>query len=200
MKRLFLTLGVVLVLLGVIGWWFLGRRGASRRGDDGAAVPRFGGAPRVELPYQIYFPGRDGLLHPERRTLSVVRDDLATVVEAVVQSVLSGPQEEGHFRPWPEEVVLLGVIVSPEGTAYVDLGAEGEPDPPPAGSRQETAMVYSLVDSVTLSALEVKNVVLLWNGEQRASLAGHLDASHSFEARTALLAPRPNNPDSPETP
>lgn len=193
MKRLVLTLVVVLVLLAVLAGWFFRRRGGSRNGEDGGRLAHPAVA-RVELPYQIYFPGRDGLLHPERRNLLVVRDDLASVAEAVIQSVLSGPEDHDHFRPWPEETVLLGVIVSPEGTAYVDLGAEGEPDPPAAGSRQETAMVYSLVDSITLAALEIKNVVLLWNGEQRASFAGHLDASGPLEARTDLLARRPEAP------
>jgi hypothetical protein len=192
LKRLLVTLLVVAVLLGVLVWWFLGRSVGSRRAGDG--VRAAGGSARVEVPYQIYFPGADGLLHPERRTLSVVPDDLVTVVEAVVQSLLAGPEEDGHFRPWPEEVVLLGVVLSPEGTAYIDLGAEGEPDPPPAGSRQETAMVYSLVDSVTISALEVKSVVLLWNGEQRATVAGHLDASRPLGPRTDLLARRPEQP------
>lgn len=193
MKRLLLTLLVVAVLLGVLAWWFLGRRSGPRPGEDGAVAAR-PGPERVALPYPIYFPGRDGLLHAETRSLSVVRGDLVTVVEAVTQSLLSGPEDDGHFRPWPEDTVLLGVVVTASGTAYIDLGAEGEPDPPAVGSRQEAAMIYSLVDSVTLAELEIKNVVLLWNGEQRASFAGHLDTSRPLEARTDLVARRPEVP------
>lgn len=193
MKRLLLTVLVVLGLLGTLAWWFFGRRGSVRPGTDGAVAVR-SGPERVALPYPIYFPGRDGLLHAETRSLSVVRGDLATVAEAVTQSVLSGPEDDDHFRPWPEDTVLLGVVLTPSGTAYIDLGAEGEPDPPAVGSRQEAAMIYSLVDSVTLAELEIKNVVLLWNGEQRASFGGHLDTSRPLEARTDLLARRPDAP------
>lgn len=64
------------------------------------------------------------------------------------------------------------------------------PDPPASGSREELLRIYSVVETVTVNVPEVRRVVLLWNGVQRESFAGHVDTSRPLAPRDDLVAER----------
>ena len=79
----------------------------------------------------------------------------------------------------------------PDGTAYIDLrGADGAP-PPATGSEMEMLSVFALVDSVVWNLPEAERVVLLWNGEQRPSLSGHVNTGSPLVANRQLLTSPP---------
>jgi hypothetical protein len=92
-------------------------------------------------------------------------------------------------RPFPPEVKLGGVELAADGTAFVELRWPDHDDPPESGSTEEIQRVYSLVDSVALNVPQVHRVVLLWNGTQRITFAGHLDTSRPLLPDRTLLAP-----------
>ena len=86
-----------------------------------------------------------------------------------------------------------------DGVAYVDLttvevdsgtgeatGAAGRSavvlERPAMGLREELLAVYSLVNSLTANNLGIDRVVLMWNGEQRPTFAGHVDTTRPLMA------------------
>lgn len=159
-----------------------GGEGAGPEGGDGAEeLSR-------SATFDLYFPGEGGLLHAEERELEVTGDPRDRA-RAIVLALLDGPRNRTLFRPFPEDVGLLELYFDPEGTVYVDLGAEGREMPPPSGSMEEMTRVYSVVDSVAFNVPEAQRVVLLWNGVQRESFAGHLDTSVPLEPEISILSP-----------
>ena len=98
----------------------------------------------------------------------------------------------------PAEVRLLAVELL-DGVAYLDLttaagdsetgevAATGRRSPvvlerPAMGLTEELLAVYSLVNSLTANNLGIDRVVLMWNGEQRSTFAGHVDTTRPLMA------------------
>jgi hypothetical protein len=187
MSRRFATvlLASVCVALVALGLWW-GLRG------DGAAPPTVAAAPSDATEEQteeitLYFPGAGGRLYAETRSIPVVVEVEARVVR-VVEEVLSGPSTPELEAPLPAGTTLRGIDLLGERVAFVDLGSEEEL--PPAGSRREMLIVYSLVDSVVANVKAIERVGLLWNGIQRSTLAGHIDLTHPLPADMDLVANR----------
>jgi hypothetical protein len=176
-----ITLAVLLPL--AVG---CGRRGGGEeeRGPEGTAPAATASAP---APVTLLFPGLDGRLGREGRTLPLPASGEARVA-ALVDALLAGPESAQLARPFVEGVAVGEVFVDPHGIAYVDLVAPEQPDPPASGSRFEMLRVYSVVDTVLLNTPEVRAVVLLWNGRQRATFAGHVDTGRPLGLDESLVA------------
>jgi hypothetical protein len=179
------VLGLALALIagGALWWWLQGRAGRAHPGPG--AVETAGPTEKVTM--ELFFPAGEGL-RTERRDLQVTaaRKDR---IRKIVAALLSGPVSGGAARPFPEGVMLGGVQLGEDGTAYLDLRWEGHADPPASGSTEEMQRVYSLVDSLTANIPEVRQVVLLWNGVQRETFSGHLDTSRPLLPNRTLLVP-----------
>lgn len=171
-------LGAGLVVALAVG---CGGGGPDREGDGPADESR-------SATFDLYFPGEGGRLYAEERELEVTGDPRDRA-RAIVLALLDGPRNRTLFRPFPEDVGLLELYFDPRGTVYVDLGAEGREMPPPSGSMEEMTRVYSVVDSVAFNLPEARRVVILWNGVQRETFAGHLDTSVPLEAEISILSP-----------
>ena len=109
------------------------------------------------------------------------------------------PPEAGEelLPALPAGVRLLAVELI-DGVAYVDLTtvdagsgtgavrAVGRSalvlERPAMGLTEELLAVYSLVNSLTANNLGVDRVVLMWNGEQRPTFAGHVDTTRPLMA------------------
>jgi hypothetical protein len=168
------VLGFALALLvgGGLWWWLTGRPGAGR--GPGAAGTR--AQPVKPVSFQLFFPADGGTLKPEPRDLQV-SESPKDRIHKILDALLIGPRTAGLVAPFPAGVVVGGVLLGPDGTAYVDLRWPNHEEPPPGGSTEEIQRVYSLVDSVTLNVPHAQRVVLLWNGVQRETFSGHLDLS-----------------------
>lgn len=181
------ALGIVLlVVLLVRGCGGDGRpAGPGETAESTGAVPEEG---ELRLPMDLYFPDARGRLEAVPRELAVP-DDPTEQVRAVVAALLAGPPPgSGLARPLPSGVELAGVYLTPDGTAYLDLSTREGEAALPMGSREEMQIVYSLVDSVALNISEVRRVVLLRNGRQRETFAGHLDTTRPLAPNTDLVA------------
>jgi spore germination protein GerM len=168
------VLGFALALLvgGGLWWWLVGRREAGRgHGPAGTAAQ-----PGKPVTFQLYFPADGGTLKPETRELQV-SDSPKDRIHKILDALLVGPRTAGLVGPFPAGVVVGGVLLGPNGTAYVDLRWPSHEEPPSGGSTEEIQRVYSVVDSVTLNVPHAQRVVLLWNGVQRETFSGHLDLS-----------------------
>jgi len=102
---------------------------------------------------------------------------------------LLAARPEAPLQPlFPAPVELGKLLLAEDGTAYVDLRAAGSGDPPESGSTVELLRVYSPVHTLLRNVPEIHRVVLLWNGIQRTSLAGHVDTAHALGLRPELEA------------
>jgi hypothetical protein len=168
------VLGFALALLvgGGLWWWLVGRQeaGRGRRAAGGASQPG------KTVSFQLFFPADGGTLQPEPRDLQV-SESPKDRIHKILDALLVGPRTAGLVGPFPAGVVVGGVLLGPDGTAYVDLRWPNHEEPPPGGSTEEIQRVYSVVDSVTLNVPHAQRVVLLWNGVQRETFSGHLDLS-----------------------
>ncbi|MBV8200912.1 MAG: GerMN domain-containing protein, partial [Acidobacteria bacterium] len=198
----------LLLVAGSLAWWWRTGRGGGRAGRPGAGGEEAGAAATERHSFDLYFPAAGGGLRAERRDLQVgesPKDRIRKVLEALLAGPAAAPAPAspasppaaaataataaGLVRPLPPEVKLGSVELSADGTAFVDLRWPDHEDPPESGSTEEIQRVYSLVDSVALNVPEAKRVVLLWNGTQRITFAGHLDTSRPPLPDRPLLAP-----------
>lgn len=139
------------------------------------------------VPVDLCFPGQDRRLHVERSEIASSEEAEARI-RAVLELLLAGPSNPALRAPLPADVTLGAVYLAPEGRVVVDLSRADGARPPAAGSSEEVLIVYSLVNSVLLNTPEASSVVLLWNTQQRATFAGHLDTSRPLTANLSLVA------------
>jgi hypothetical protein len=177
-------LGVALALLAGWGLWtWLGGSLSHGRVAAGVAVPV--GEPAR---FQLYFPTDGGMIKAEARDLRVL-DEPRDRVRKLVAALLEGPKTPGLLPPFPQGVTAGTVAISKDGIAYVDLRWDGHADPPSSGSTEESQRLFSIVDTVAMNVPEATRVVLLWNGFQRESFAGHLDTSRPLSPDRSIVAP-----------
>ncbi|MDX1643729.1 MAG: GerMN domain-containing protein [Thermoanaerobaculia bacterium] len=142
-----------------------------------------------EIEVSLFFPGDGWYLLPEPRAMTRWSSPLDGA-RAVLTEVLAGPESEALIAPLPDGVGLGEVHLTDDGRLYVDLLSTEHDRPPVEGSLAELLTVFSLVDSVLLNLPEIDSVVLLWNGRQPATFAGHVDTSLPLVADEDLLASR----------
>lgn len=189
-RRTALVVGALAVaLLAVLLVWLL--RPARPAPEEEAAAPQplpaAEGAGEGAVEVELYFPGEWGRLYPERRLLPPAADP-ATRARALAEAVLAGPETPGLFPPLPEAIQLDEVYLEPDGTLLLGLRSPDEAPPPPGGSLKEMLTVYSLVDSLLLNLPEATRMVLLWNGRQPATFAGHLDTALPLSVDPTFIA------------
>lgn len=181
--------GAVLAAVAAAGALACGGGDQAPEANGGESAPAPAAVER-RLPVDLYFPGIDGRLHPERRELAA-SDHPEEQVRALLAALLAGPEDDGDLTVFPErygEVEVAAVLFGRDGVVLVDLhGPDGAP-PPAGGSHQEIVTVYSLVNTIALNVGAARRVALLWNGNQRPSFAGHLDTSRPLAPDAGLVA------------
>ncbi len=189
-----IAIAIVLVLAGLVAVVVWQRNAPENSSADAAGtVPAAADeAPATGevLTADFYFPGTGGWLQTERREVSASAET-AERISTVVETLLAGPRGRGMRPPLPDNVTLRRVYLAEGGLAFVDLESpEGAP-PPASGSLREMLTVYSLVNTVLLNFEELERIVLLWNGRQLRTFAGHLDTMRPLAANTDLIAQAP---------
>ncbi|MHB8846751.1 MAG: GerMN domain-containing protein [Nitrospirota bacterium] len=86
-----------------------------------------------------------------------------------------------------KELRLRALYLEETGTAYADLSPAAPAKELKASVEAELLAVYALVNSLTLSMSEVRQVRFLMDGREAQTLAGHVDLSRSFVKRTDLV-------------
>ncbi len=138
---------------------------------------------------ELYFPNTAGWLGTESRDLPAAESAEDRAAQ-VASELLAGPTAPGHVAPLSEAVELASVHLSSDGVVYLDLAAAQLPAPPVSGSRGELLVVYSFVNSILANVPEARGVVLLWNGNQRPTFAGHVDTTRPLPLERKWLAKR----------
>jgi hypothetical protein len=164
--------------------------------ESGLAAPPKGASPRPgarapapaekRINVKLYFENEDEpALTPEDREISYAAD-LARQTRTVVEELIKG-SSAGHLAPLPKETRVLGVFVTPGGTAYVDLSKEAT-TADAAGSIGERLAVYAIVDSITANFPAIRRVQLLVEDRAAETLSGHLDLSRPLSPDMTLVA------------
>jgi hypothetical protein len=178
--------GILLFTLALVAFWWW-----SRKPEEETVQAT--GRPIVErivdasLLADLYFPGSGGRLYAESREVSA-GGRIEEQITILINELLQGPEGASLYPPLPSGVEVAGVNLTADGIAYIDLTPPAEPGALSWGSKREILAVYSLVDTIVLNFPEVEAVILLWNGQQQPTFAGHLDTTRPLVANRALLA------------
>lgn len=125
------------------------------------------------LAVQLYFPN-GGLLVAEERILTIYEGE--SQAEAVIEALLTGPENEALKALLPEGFSVLGVRVEGD-LCYINLPQSSE-ELLPSDSAAQRLTVQGLVRSLC-SIRGVRQVQLLVEGERRATW-GTVDISQPF--------------------
>ncbi len=177
-------LAVLALFVGIVSWQPDDPEEATSEPAEGESSTPEEEAGDV-LTAELYFPGAGGWLRAERREVPAV-EDLPDQISVVVGHLLAGPSASNLLAPLPEGVTVRKIYMS-ERQAFVDFES-AEPAPPASGSLQEMLTVYSLVNTVLLNFEQLDRVVLLWNGQQLRTFAGHVDTMRPLAANPDLVA------------
>lgn len=161
------------------------RRGGPASRDGNQEAPIASEAPKTPVPVDLYFPDAAGRLSVEQHEI-VVGHDTGDRLRAILERLLVGPDAADHFAPLPPPIEVGGIHITAAGTAYVDLVSTEHALPPVTGTHDELMTVYSLVNSLLLNTPDVRAIVLLWNGQQLESFAGHIDTTRPLVANPDL--------------
>ncbi|RMH20775.1 MAG: hypothetical protein D6696_07500 [Acidobacteria bacterium] len=133
-------------------------------------------------------PLSDDLWPPLPRLMPAAGDGGATAATAGDrQQDGLGDATAAAAPPPPATGVGVGEVYLLDDVAVVDLVAPA--GPPAAGARQEEMMLYSLVNSLLLNTSQASRVIVLWNGQQPVTFAGHVDAARPLRPNCDLIAP-----------
>ena len=188
-RRLAAVIGAVSLVAAGLAWFLL--RPAP---DEPFAPEAEEPLPPVEdvepVPVTLYFPGEDDRLHAETREILPV-DDPAARVGRLVEALLEGPRGEGLRAPLPAGVDIGRAYLLEDSTVILDLVSPDAAPPPPMGSRVEMLTVYTLVNTVLRNTEGSERLILLWNGRQSSTFAGHVDTGHPLFEKPELHADEP---------
>ncbi len=196
MKRraVLIAIAILAVLAGlaaIVTWQRDSPEDPAARPDEAQEAAFEGDTVASEvLAAELYFPGTGSRLLAESREVPE-NGDSAERITAVVETLLAGPQGSGMRAPLPDGVIVRKVYLPEKGLAFLDFESPENVPPPASGSLAEMLTVYSLVNTVLLNFEELDRVVLLWNGRQLKTFAGHLDTMRPLAANPGLIAQAP---------
>lgn len=184
------AVAVAIVLFA--GLWLFRKPVDSGREPPGSALPAPAAvavpAPREETwTARLFFPAADDRLLPQEAMVTSASGARARAT-GVVSALLSVAPAAPRVPVFPAEVKLGKLLLLEDGTVIVDLHTDPIAEPPQSGSTIEQLRIYAVVNSVLRNVEEAKRVVLLWNGVQRPSLAGHVDTGRPLRLRADLEA------------
>lgn len=136
-------------------------------------------------PVHLYFSDRENeFLSAEERALEHP-DNPVFFARSILEALIKGPQR-GLVRTLPEKTGIRAIYVTQDGICYVDLTASIA-DYHPGGIKSELLTVYSIANSLVLNIPEIEAVKILVNGNESATLAGHIDLQVPIKANMLLI-------------
>ncbi|MCP4574404.1 MAG: hypothetical protein GY838_18800 [bacterium] len=180
---------VLLLALVAMGWWYW------QGGDVAPVTPGFELAddpeqavlePAGDRAVTLVFPEWDasGYVTEQRQIPS--RDRPGEDLLQVMSLLCAGPRVSGAVNPLPGGTRPLGAFVDPQDrSAVLDFSQEivtGHP----GGSTAETATLTAILRTVALNFPRTRSCVILVEGGQVETLAGHLGLNRPFDPRRWL--------------
>lgn len=178
---------VVVSILAIIVGWKLGQDKQLPQEIAEAVMLDIDLEDVATAPVELYYPGSGGRLYVEPREVPIA-EGAEQRLQSVLAILLAGPESPDLFPAMPDTITLGWTYLNPLNIAYVNFDVAGDVAFPAWGSGHELLAMYSVVNTILLNIPEVEAVVLLRNGQQHATFAGHLDTSRPLLANHDLLA------------
>ncbi len=141
--------------------------------------------PQEQILVHIYFADKfANYLQAEERILASVSNTVE-MGRLIIEALIKGPKSD-LTRTIPIGTQLNAFYLGQGGRAYVDL-SENVTNNGPGGCRSEILTVYSIVNSLVLNVPEIESVMILVNGRETPTLAGHIDNRFSFNSDMLLI-------------
>jgi spore germination protein GerM len=168
----------ILVAIG-LGWYVAHR--SPERSVSVLSVSGSDDAPAFER-QQVYLYFGDGqgrYLTAEARVVEQTAD-VAAFCRKILSALFDGPRQ-GGVPVLPQGIGIRALYITGEGVAYLDFES-GAFDDHPGGVQSELLTIYAIVNTLVLNVDGVRSVQFLIGGKEAATLAGHVDLTHPFEA------------------
>lgn len=128
----------------------------------------------------LYFTNEEGnQLVPEAR--QVYYNGNTPIEKAIVEQLLRGPGESGHYATLPSDTRIVGVSVA-DGIAYVNLGKQFVDEALPVDAQ---IPIYSIVNSL-IDAGNVSQVQISINGDTSLLFKDKVDMNQLFQVNHEL--------------
>lgn len=134
------------------------------------------------LPITIYYPS-EGMLAPGPAVVKRQPDTQSLARESL--AVLFADQRASQ-APALRDLSLREFYLDASGTAYIDLTPGSHKDVR-ASAWEEQLAIYAMVNTLQRNFEEIKQVVVLLDGREAQTLAGHMDLSRAFTKRMELV-------------
>lgn len=128
----------------------------------------------------LYFTNEEGnQLVPEAR--QVYYNGNTPIEKVIVEQLLRGPGESGHYATLPSDTRIVGVSVA-DGIAYVNLGKQFVDEALPVDAQ---ISIYSIVNSL-IDAGNVSQVQISINGDTSLLFKDKVDMNQLFQVNHEL--------------
>ena len=128
----------------------------------------------------LYFTNEEGnQLVPEAR--QVYYNGNTPIEKVIVEQLLRGPGESGHYATLPSDTRIVGVSVA-DGIAYVNLGKQFVDEALPVDAQ---IPIYSIVNSL-IDAGNVSQVQIFINGDTSLLFKDKVDMNQLFQVNHEL--------------
>jgi len=130
----------------------------------------------------LYYP-HEGMLAEGSATVQRQPD-----TQSLARASLAALFADQRAAPEPvlRDIRLRELYLDNSGTAYIDLMPGAQKDVR-ASAREEQLAIYAMVNTLLQNFEEIKQVVLLLDGREAQTLAGHMDLSRTFTKRMDLV-------------
>jgi hypothetical protein len=130
------------------------------------------------------------LYYPHEGMLAVVpalvkrQPDVQSLAREALAALFA--DQRAQLEPVLRDIRLRELYLDSSGTAYIDL-TPGRQKDVRASAWEEQLAIYALVNTLLQNFQEIKQVVLLLDGGEAQTLAGHMDLSRTFAKRMDLV-------------
>ncbi|MGE0405802.1 MAG: GerMN domain-containing protein [Candidatus Korobacteraceae bacterium] len=117
-----------------------------------------------------------------REVLSPLPEDSSLRAQELIRLLLNAYSGPNSRHPLPGAAEVRQVFLLQDGTAVLDMNAAFA-DQHPSDAKTEQLTVESMVQTLCRNLPQIKRVRILVEGQERETLAGHLDLRKPFPAR-----------------
>jgi hypothetical protein len=105
---------------------------------------------------------------------------------SILTTLLAGPADPELVPIFPETIQVRALFIREDGRAWVDLDI---PDGsiPGMDTGRELLAVYAIVNSLTVNIPGIKQVKILVNGSDTASLGGHVSLEYFYKTNMLIV-------------
>jgi spore germination protein GerM len=174
--------GAAVAALAIAGGWmlFVGLpRWYGARQQSAAATASAPASPERKITATLYFISEDGLSLVGVQREVTFGEPVDEQARRILEAQLGKPPAP-LSSAIPEATVLRSLFLSEKGHAYVDLSADARARHT-GGALNELFTIYAIVNALTVNLPAITRVLILIDGHEVDTLAGHVDLRHPLQ-------------------